>query len=87
MRTKDSCQGAGTARGLPAPEELLQQLLGGAAARVQDHTLAYDAAAGVVWATNPYGIDCMFCSGEPDLDRCRAFLSLLSQGGMLGPEP
>jgi hypothetical protein len=68
---------------LPTPEALTVELLSEKSADVDGRLVSYDAENGVVWITNPYGIDGMVCK-VPTVDTMRVFLSNIARGNEYG---
>lgn len=61
----------------PTPEELLEWLLSGKSAKINQHFVVYDRENGVVWYTNPYGIDGILCQ-QPTIEAMRTFLARMT---------
>ncbi|CAG9184128.1 hypothetical protein [Cupriavidus pampae] len=69
---------------LPRPEMLSGRLLAGHIEQVREHSLKY--ADGVLWFTNPYGVDGVL-AGAPDVPAMRRFLTDMAQQVTYGPTP
>lgn len=67
------------ALGLPSPQEALATVLAGAKLKANDHVIEYDPDTGITWYTNPYGLDGIFCNGNPRLDDITGFLKNMAQ--------
>ena len=70
--------------GLPSPEFVLGELEHGRDVCVGGHSLHPDV--GIVWYTNPYGVDGVFCS-VPTLDGVQAFMTEIARGHICGLAP
>lgn len=69
-----------------APDQLMAKLLAGKAVEVNCHYVIYDKAEGLVWYTNPYGVDGILCK-EPTIEAMRRFLEDIRRGQDYGPLP
>ena len=70
----------------PTPEELLELLLNGESAKINQHFVVYDRENCVVWYTNPYGIDGVLCH-EPTIEAMRVFLARMARDQDYGLTP
>lgn len=68
------------------PEQMMARLHAAEVVEVNCHRVFYDKRDGVVWYTNPYGIDGILCM-EPKIEVMRRFLDDMRQDRDYGPLP
>lgn len=67
-------------------ESMVEALLAGRSMTAHQHFVIYDRDEGLVWCTNPYGIDLIVCK-HPTVERMRCFLNGLEAGRCYGLVP
>lgn len=75
------------ALGLQQPSEALTHLLEHQTLTVHGYRVRYDAADGITWYTNPYGVDGILCNGKPSLEVVTGFLTDMARGKEYGLLP
>ncbi|BBQ03490.1 hypothetical protein BSFA1_86180 (plasmid) [Burkholderia sp. SFA1] len=67
-------------------ETMVDELLAGKSVKAHQHFVVYDQDNELVWYTNPYGIDGIFCE-RPTVEQMRRFLNDLDAGRCFGLFP